>query len=144
MAPQCGAVSAKFLQWHPSVGLFQLSFSNGVPVYPGSIRWVAQRYPSVHWVNQWHSSSIPVYTGPASVHWLRVSEVLIVLDTEQAKVMGKPSRYAINFADGNTQTAALIRDQPRFHFMLFVINVASETIVIYSVIKQAYSCKYHT
>ena len=69
-----GAVSAKFLQWHSSVVLSQLSFSNGVPVYPASIRWVAQRYPSVHWVNQWHSSGISVYTGPASVHWLRIRE----------------------------------------------------------------------
>ena len=47
MAFQCGAVSTKFFQW----------------------------YPSVHWVNQWHSSGIPVYTGPASVHWLRVRDV---------------------------------------------------------------------
>ena len=72
MAFQCGADSAKFLQWHSNVGLFQLSFSSGVPVYPASIRWVAQWYPSVHWVNRWHSSGIPVYTEPASVHWLRV------------------------------------------------------------------------
>ena len=72
VASQCGADSTKFLQWHSSVGLFQLSFSSGVPVYPASIRWVAQWYPSVHWVNQWHSSGIRVYTGPASVHWLRV------------------------------------------------------------------------
>ena len=56
-------------------GLFQLSFSSGVPVYPASIRWVAQWYPSVHWVNQWHSIGIPVYTGPASVHWVRVRVV---------------------------------------------------------------------
>ena len=72
MASQCGADSTKFLQWQFSVGLFQLSFSSGVPVYPASIRWVAQWYPSVHWVHQWHSSGILVYTGPASVHWLRV------------------------------------------------------------------------
>ena len=72
MASQCGVDSTKFLQWHSSVGLFQLSFSSGVQVYPASIRWVAQRYPSVHWVNQWHSSGIPVYTGPPSVHWLRI------------------------------------------------------------------------
>ena len=72
MTSQCGADSTKFLQWHSSVGLFQLSFSSGVPVYPASIRWVAQWYPSVHWVNQWYSSGIPVYTGPASVHWLKV------------------------------------------------------------------------
>ena len=54
------------------MGLLQLSFSSGVPGYPASIRWVAQWYPSVHWVNQLHSSGIPLYTGPASVHWLRV------------------------------------------------------------------------
>ena len=72
MASQCGADSTKFLQWHSSVGLFQLSFSSGVPVYPASIRWVVQRYSSLHWVNQWHSSGITVYTGPANVHWLRV------------------------------------------------------------------------
>ena len=41
-------------------------------MYPASIRWVAQWYPSVHWFNQWHASGIPVYTGPHSVHWLRV------------------------------------------------------------------------
>ena len=72
MASQCEADSTKFLQWHSSVGLFQLSFSSGVPVYPASICWVAHWYPSVHWVNQWHSIGIPVYTGQASVHWLRV------------------------------------------------------------------------
>ena len=66
VAPHCGAASTKFLQWHSSVGLFQLSFSSGVLVYPASIRWVAQWYPSVHWVNQWHSSGIPVYTGSAN------------------------------------------------------------------------------
>ena len=76
VASQCGADSIKFLQWHSSVGLFQLSFSNGVPVYPANIRRVAQWYPSVHWVNQWHSSGIPVYTGPTNVHWLRVGEQL--------------------------------------------------------------------
>ena len=58
------------------MGLFQLSFSSGVPVHPASIRWVAQWYPSVHWVIQWHSSGIPVYTGPASVHWPRVRDML--------------------------------------------------------------------
>ena len=41
-------------------------------MYPASIRWVAQCYPSVHWVNQRHSNHIPVYTAPASVHWFRV------------------------------------------------------------------------
>ena len=71
----CGAVLTKFLQWHSRVGLFQLSFSSGIPMYHASIRWVAQWHPSVHWVNQWHSSGIPVYTEPASVHWLRVREL---------------------------------------------------------------------
>ena len=42
------------------VGQFQLSFSSGVPVYLGSACRVAQRYPSIHWVNQWHSNGIPV------------------------------------------------------------------------------------
>ena len=60
---QCRLQKFEFLQWHSTVGLFQLSFSSGVPVYPASIRWVAQLYPNVHWVNQvafqWHSS----------VHW---------------------------------------------------------------------------
>ena len=58
------------------MGLFQLSFSCGVPVFPASIRWVALWDPSVHWVNQWHSSGIPVYTGPASVHRIGVRELL--------------------------------------------------------------------
>ena len=62
----------EFLQWHSSVGQFSLGFSNGVPVYPASIRWVVQWYPSVHLVNQWYSSGIPVYTGTASVQWLKV------------------------------------------------------------------------
>ena len=48
VASKCGAFSTKFRQWHSSVGLFQLSFSSGVPVYPASIRWVAQWYPCVH------------------------------------------------------------------------------------------------
>ena len=51
---QCRLQKLEFLQWHPSMGLFQLSFSSGIPVYTGS------------------TSGIPVYTGPASVHWLRV------------------------------------------------------------------------
>ena len=55
---QCRLQKLEFFQWHPSVGRIQLSFSSGVPVYPASIRWVAQRCPSVHWVNQWHSSDI--------------------------------------------------------------------------------------
>ena len=69
---QCRLQKLQFLQWHPSVGQFQLSFSSGVPVCPANIHWVAQWYPSLRWVNQWHSSGIPVYTGAASVHWLRV------------------------------------------------------------------------
>ena len=68
----CIAEQSEFLQWHSSLGQFQLSFSCGVPVYPANTRWVTQLYPSVHWVNQWHSRGIPMYTGPASVHWLRV------------------------------------------------------------------------
>ena len=52
MTSQCWAVSTRFLQWHSSVGLFQLSVSSGVPVYPASIRSDAQWFPSVHWVNQ--------------------------------------------------------------------------------------------
>ena len=55
VASQCGAFSTKFRQWHSSVELFQLSFSSGVPVYPASLRRVAQWYPSVQWVNQWYS-----------------------------------------------------------------------------------------
>ena len=60
VASQCGADSTKFLQWHSSVGLFWLSFSSGVPVYTGS------------------TSGIPVYTGPASVHWLRVRDIISI------------------------------------------------------------------
>ena len=33
VASQCGVDSTKFLQWHSSVGLFQLSFSSGDPVW---------------------------------------------------------------------------------------------------------------
>ena len=57
------AVSTKFFKWCSSV--------------PRCIRWVAQWYHSVHWVSQWHSSEIPIYTGPASVHWLRVRVFVI-------------------------------------------------------------------
>ena len=83
----CGAVSTKFLQGHSSVGLFQLSFSSGAPVYPASIRWVAQLYPSVHWVNQWHPSGIPVYTGPACIHWLRVRVGVMSLNMCNFKIL---------------------------------------------------------
>ena len=58
MTFQCGAVSITFFQWCSSVQC--------------NIRLDAQWYPSVHWVNQWHSSRISVYTGPGSVHWLGV------------------------------------------------------------------------
>ena len=50
---QCRLQSSKFLQWHSSVGQFQLSFTSGVPVYPA-----------------WFSGSpsgIPVYTGSTSM-----------------------------------------------------------------------------
>ena len=56
----CGL--SQSLRWCSSVGC---KYSLGRPV-------VSQWYPSVHWVNQWHSSGIPVYTRPASVHWLMV------------------------------------------------------------------------
>ena len=74
---QCRLQILEFLQWHPSVGPFQLSFSSGipvrlfqlnlssgVPVCSASIRLVAQWYPtlghpvtfqlhsSVHWTSQ--------------------------------------------------------------------------------------------
>ena len=52
----CVCVCLDLLQRHSSVGQLQLSLSSGLPVYPASIRWVAQRFPSVHWFNQWHSS----------------------------------------------------------------------------------------
>ena len=78
-------------------------------MYPASIRWVAQWYSSVHWINQWHSRDIPVHTGPASVHWLRVREQLLnslwpceaiwrhtsgsTLAQEMACCLTAPSRY---------------------------------------------------
>ena len=65
---QCRLQLSEFGQWHSSVGQFQLSFSS----VPCNIRRVTQWYPSVHGVNQWYSSGIPVYTRPASVHWLGV------------------------------------------------------------------------
>ena len=58
VASQCGEVSIKFFHWCSSV--------------PSNIRWVIQWYSTEHWVNHWHSSGIPVYSGPASVHWLRL------------------------------------------------------------------------
>ena len=60
---------SEFLQWHSSVGQFRLSFSSGVPGYPGVFAGLSSGIPVY---NQWHSSGIPVYTGPASVQWLRV------------------------------------------------------------------------
>ena len=72
VAFQCGAVSTNFFQWCSSV--------------PCCIRWVAQLHPSVPWVNQWHSSGIPVYTGPARVHWLRVKVTLPCQYCSQAQV----------------------------------------------------------
>ena len=44
-------------------------FQCTLQVFAGS---PAQWYCSKHWVNQWHSRLIPVYTGQAIVHWLRV------------------------------------------------------------------------
>ena len=49
---QCRLQKLEFIQWHPSVGLFQLSFSSGVPVYHESNGCVA--------------SGIPMYTGSTS------------------------------------------------------------------------------
>ena len=71
------------LQWSVSPVTFQFGavstkfFSSGIPVYLASIRWVVRGYPSVHWLKQWYSSGIPMYTGPASVHWLMVREVIL-------------------------------------------------------------------
>ena len=76
---QCRLQKLEILQWHPSVGQFQLSFSSGAPMHPANIHWLAQWYPIVHWVKQWHSSGIPVYTWPDSVHWLRVIAIFVVL-----------------------------------------------------------------
>ena len=60
---QCMLQWSEFLQWHSSVGQFQLSFSSGVPVYPALFarspsgiplgqpvvfRW----HSSVHWTSQ--------------------------------------------------------------------------------------------
>ena len=57
----CSSVgcSSQFPQWHSSVAQFQLSVSSAVPVHPV----VAQWYSSVHLVNQWHSSNIPLTQG---------------------------------------------------------------------------------
>ena len=87
---QCRLQKLEIPQWHSSVGLFQLSFSSCVPVYPASIRCVAQLYPSVHWVNQWHSSGIPVYTGPASVYWLSVRVAISnIFEADESKGIGR-------------------------------------------------------
>ena len=70
----CSSVGCnrQFLQWHSSVGQFQMfpvvfqctlqvvdGSSSGTKVYTGS------------------TSAIPVYTVPASVHWLRVRAYLV-------------------------------------------------------------------
>ena len=57
-------------------GSFNKVISSGVPVYPASFRRVAQWYPSVHWVSQWHSRSVLLYSAPASVHGLRVRVII--------------------------------------------------------------------
>ena len=66
MAFQCGAVSTKLFQW----------------------------YSSVHWVNQWHSSGIPVYTGPASVHWLRVRAITMKVQPLLMEVVDPTKVYS--------------------------------------------------
>ena len=69
---QCRLQNLEFFQLHPSVELFKLSFSSGVPVYLANIRWI--------------SSGIPLYFGSTNgipvafqcsldqLHWLRVRE----------------------------------------------------------------------
>ena len=81
--PVCRLQKLEFLQWHPSVGQFQLSFSSGVPVYPANIRWYAQWYPNVQpVVFQWHSS----------VHW-----------TSQCRLaQGKGCHHCFTSDDGPT------------------------------------------
>ena len=53
----------ELLQWLSSVGLFQISFASGVPVYPASIRCVAQWYPSGIPLAFQCTLDQPVYTG---------------------------------------------------------------------------------
>ena len=86
-------------------GLFQLSFSSGVPVNPANIRLVAQWFPGVRWVNQWNSSGIPVYTGPASVHWLRVRELLTYLWINEyvKKSSLRPQHTSLSLASENAE-----------------------------------------
>ena len=79
---QCRLQKLEFLQWHPSVGRIQLSFSSGIPlwgcfnkVFPVVFQCTLQVFAG--WsssipVYTGSTSGIPVYTGPASVHWLRV------------------------------------------------------------------------
>ena len=82
---QCRLQKLDFLQWHPNVGQFQLNFSIVFPVQVKIVKVspvafqrgaVSNKFfqwcSSIHWVNQWHSSGIRVYTGPASVHWLSI------------------------------------------------------------------------
>ena len=81
---QCRLQKLEFLQWHPSVGLFQLSFSSGIPVwvcfnqvFPVVFQCTLQVVagsPSGIPVYTGSTSGIPVYTWTASVHWLRVRE----------------------------------------------------------------------
>ena len=64
---QCRLQRLEFLQWHPSVGQIQLRFSSGIPMwgcfnhffFPLVFQCILQVFagwPSVHWVNQWHST----------------------------------------------------------------------------------------
>ena len=61
------AASTKFFQWCSSV---PCKYSLGGPV-------VSQCTLGQPVAFQWHSSGIPVYTGPASVHWLRVRVAIL-------------------------------------------------------------------
>ena len=96
-------------------GLFQLSFSSGVPVYPASIRWVAQWYPSVHWVNQWYSNGIPVYTGPASVHWLRIREVFGTLQNYVAFAFRLWRKYRFSLSAQTLNLPCLCMHTRQYH-----------------------------
>ena len=125
VASQCDAVLTKFLQWHSIVGQFQLSFSSGVPVYPASIRWVAQWYPSVHWVNHWHSSGIPVYTGPASVHWLRVRDVSHWLDASLESALDKYIAPSIYFC---LKTPGILKNVSNFKTWLLSYKACSNSL----------------
>ena len=69
---QCGLQYSEFLQWHSSgaVSSYFFQWCSSVPCKYSLDRPVV--YASVHWVNQWHSSGIPVYTN---VHWPWVSDL---------------------------------------------------------------------